>query len=156
MYAIRSYYEYTASAGQIVIAAGELSGSITLTSLDDSILELDETIAVQVDSVVNAVENGVQAVTATVLNDDAATLSISDVVVTEGEGATFTVTLDNDVDTGFTIDFATADGSAVAGEDYTALTGTLTFAGVAGEQQSFTINIAGGDVVELTERNNFV
>jgi uncharacterized cupredoxin-like copper-binding protein len=143
--------DYVASAGQIRIAPGELTGSITVSSLDNAIVELDETIEIQVDSVVNADENGVQEVTATVVNDDAASLSISDVVVTEGEGATFTVTLDNDVDTAVTVDFATANGSAEAGEDYTALAGTLSFTGKAGETQSFTVNVSGENLVELNE-----
>ena len=80
-----------------------------------------------------------------------ATLSISDVTVTEGGDAVFTVTLDSDVDTGFTVNFATSDGSAIAGEDYTALSGTLTFAGTAGETQTFAVDITGEDVVELNE-----
>ncbi|NIM50600.1 MAG: hypothetical protein GTO22_15340, partial [Gemmatimonadales bacterium] len=143
--------DYAASAGQIRIAPGELTGSITLSSLDDAVVELDETAVVQIDSAVNAVEYVDQEVTATVVNDDAATLSISDVTVTEGEGATFTVTLDNDVDVGVSVDFATSDGSAVAGEDYAALSGTLSFTGTAGETQSFTVNVTGENLVELNE-----
>ena len=143
--------DYVASGTQIQIASGDLSGSITLSSLDNNIVELDEAIDVQVDSAVNAIEYVDQQVAATVFNDDAATFSISDVVVTEGEGATFTVTLDNDVDAAVTVDFATSDGSAVAGQDYTALSGTLSFAGVAGETQTFTVDITSEDIVELSE-----
>ena len=47
---------------------------------------------------------------------------------------------------------STVDGSAIAGSDYTAVTGTLlTFAGEAGEEQTFPVTIVGGDVAEGEE-----
>ena len=39
----------------------------------------------------------------------------------------FTVTLDKSADRTITVDYATADGTATAGKDYTAASGTLTF-----------------------------
>ena len=61
----------------------------------------------------------------------AATISIGDVTVTEGDtGATtasFTVTLSESSPDTVTVDYATADGSAAAPGDYTAASGTLTF-----------------------------
>ncbi len=61
----------------------------------------------------------------------AGTLAIADVTVNEDAGtATFTVTLGGDAPAAgesVTVDFATADGTAVDGTDYTAATGTLTF-----------------------------
>ena len=39
----------------------------------------------------------------------------------------FTVTLSRAATSGFTVDYATSDGSALAGEDYTAASGTLSF-----------------------------
>jgi hypothetical protein len=70
-------------------------------------------------------------------------LSISDVSVTEGNsGATsalFTVNLSAAASGPVTVKYATANGTAAAGSDYTAASGTLTFA--AGER-SKTINVA--------------
>src|SRR5436309_15792640 len=67
----------------------------------------------------------------TIVNDDVAHLSINDVTVTEGNSGTtlanFTVTLDAAVDTPVSVDHTTANGTAQAGSDYTAATGTLTF-----------------------------
>jgi ribosomal protein L35AE/L33A len=61
----------------------------------------------------------------------AATISIGDVTVTEGDtGATtasFTVTLSELSTNTVTVDYATADGSAAAPGDYSAVSGTLTF-----------------------------
>uniref|UniRef100_UPI00234B4FDF Calx-beta domain-containing protein n=1 Tax=Zeaxanthinibacter TaxID=561554 RepID=UPI00234B4FDF len=75
-----------------------------------------------------------------------------DVTVNEADGtATFTVTLSGAVQGGFTIDYATADGSAEADGDYDAATGTLTFAGNDGETQAIVININEDLLIENTE-----
>ena len=56
-------------------------------------------------------------------------LSVADVMVDEGDGtAEFTVTLDVASGETVTVDYATSNGTAVAGSDYTAKSGTLTFA----------------------------
>ena len=61
-----------------------------------------------------------------------AALSIGDVSVAEGNSgtstATFTVTLSTAASSAVTVDYATANGTATAGSDYVAASGTLTFA----------------------------
>ena len=68
-------------------------------------------------------------------------VSVADARVEEGPNATldFAVTLDAAPAGAVTVDYATADGTAKAGEDYTATSGTLTFE--AGES-SKTIPVA--------------
>ena len=58
------------------------------------------------------------------------TLSVADAEAEEAEGATlkFTVTLSRTVDETVTVAYATADDTATAGVDYTAASGTLSFA----------------------------
>ena len=58
-----------------------------------------------------------------------AALSVADAEATEGPGATlaFAVTLSRAASATVTVDYATADGTAEAGADYEATTGTLTF-----------------------------
>ena len=60
-------------------------------------------------------------------------LSVADAQATEGTDTAvpFAVTLSRAASGAVTVDYATADGTATAGEDYTATSGTLTFA--AGE-----------------------
>ena len=60
---------------------------------------------------------------------DPSRLSIADAEATEGEDQTldFVVTLDPAAAQTVTVDYATADGTATAGDDYTATSGTLTF-----------------------------
>ena len=70
-----------------------------------------------------------------------AALIVADASVDEGPGATldFAVTLDRERHAAVTVDYATSDGTATAGSDYTAASGTLTFA--AGET-SKTVSVA--------------
>ena len=59
-----------------------------------------------------------------------AALSVADASATEGTDATldFAVSLDRASTLTVTVDYATSDGTATAGDDYTATSGTLTFA----------------------------
>ena len=68
-------------------------------------------------------------------------LAVADATVAEGATATldFVVTLTRAVTGAVTVDYATSDGTATAGSDYTATSGTLTFA--AG-QTSKTVAVA--------------
>ena len=61
-------------------------------------------------------------------------LSVADATAAEGGTASFAVTLDRGSLRTVTVDYATADGNAVAGSDYAAASGTLTFA--PGESQA--------------------
>ena len=56
-------------------------------------------------------------------------LAVSDTTASEEEDSAlvFKVTLDMAADRAITVDYATADGTATAGKDYTAVSGTLTF-----------------------------
>ena len=74
------------------------------------------------------------------LKDPPPAVSVADARAEEGPGATldFAVTLDRAPTGEVTVDYATADGTATAGDDYTAVSDTLTFA--AGET-SKTISV---------------
>ena len=65
-----------------------------------------------------------------------AALSVADARAEEATGATvdFTVTLSRAASRPVTVDYATSDGTATAGADYTATSGTLTFAAGASSQ----------------------
>ena len=79
-------------------------------------------------------------------------LTAVDAEVTEGPGVSlgFEVTLDRASDGRVTVDYATADGSATAGQDYTAARGTLTFA--SGEtRKTVTVAVLDDSVDEGSE-----
>jgi chitinase len=82
------------------------------------------------------------------------TLSIGDASITEGNAGTsqlsFTVKLSQAAIGPVTVHYSTADGTASAGSDYTALAGTLTFA--AGEtSKTISVPITGDSAVEASE-----
>jgi hypothetical protein len=85
----------------------------------------------------------------------AAVINIADFSRAEGTSATpgqalILVTLTEAATSAITVNYATMDGTAVAGSDFTAKTGTITFA--AGQtQQSISIDIIGDSVDEDNE-----
>ena len=81
-------------------------------------------------------------------------VSIADAAVAEGDsgtsGAVFAVTLSKASEETVTVAYATADGTAVAGEDYLAASGTLTFAPGTTSQQ-VVVTVTGDSAVEADE-----
>jgi hypothetical protein len=81
------------------------------------------------------------------------TISINDASATEGGAENFTVSLEScggPFDQTVTVDFATADGTAVAPGDYTPNSGTLTFApGVT--SQTVTVQTIDDNLLEVPE-----
>src|SRR4029077_13507830 len=81
-------------------------------------------------------------------------ISTSDRTVTEGNtgvtSATFTVTLSAAYDVPVTVNYSTANGTATAGSDYQATSGTLTFA--PGEtSKTVTVQVIGDRLAEANE-----
>ena len=75
-----------------------------------------------------SIESGKGTAVADIAESDAVTVSVSgDERVTEGESATYTISLDSAESTSaITVDYATTDKTATAGTDYTAASGTVT------------------------------
>ncbi|MFP2996300.1 Calx-beta domain-containing protein [Spongiivirga sp. MCCC 1A20706] len=146
--------DYDAASGTLTFAGtdGETQ-TITVNITDDTLLEPDETYFVDLASISNPLVMVLDAQgLGTITNDDVASIAINDQVVDEDAGtATFTVTLTGDVQNGFTIDYASADNSAIQGTDYDAVSGTLTFTGTTGEALDITVNITDDTLLEPTE-----
>lgn len=83
-----------------------------------------------------------------------ANVSISDVTLTEGDAGTqvmtFTVTRTSTAGA-FTVDYATSDGSAQAGQDYAETHGTLTFTAGGPASQTVSVTIAADAAPEPNE-----
>jgi hypothetical protein len=120
--------DYTAVSGILTLAAGQTQGTIDVTVLGDRIFEGNETFNLGLASP-NNVTLGTATGVGTINNDDAQGLSVDDVTAREGlQNAAFTVTLSPAVASPVTVNYATANGTATAGSDYTSMSGTLTFA----------------------------
>ena len=66
--------DYTASSAEIIIVAGGLTGTATVTSVQDLTNEANETIIIDINSVTNGSESGTQQETITINDDDCATV----------------------------------------------------------------------------------
>jgi chitinase len=146
--------DYTAKSGTLTFAAGETTKTFSITVAGDTRVESAETLLVNLTGATGATIADPQAVVTIKDNDALPTLSIADATVTEGDSGTktvkMTVTLSKASSSAVTVNYATADGTATAGSDYTARSGTLTFA--AGETtKTFSITVAGDTRVESAE-----
>ena len=149
--------DYVTGSGTLTFAPGETSKSVTVGVLGDTTVEADETFVVKLSGASGATISRARA-TGTIRNDDTApvlpTLSIADASKAEGASGTsnmaFTVTLSKASTTSITVGYATANGTATAGSDYTATTGTVTFA--AGETaKTLNVGVTGDTTTEPTE-----
>ena len=94
--------------------------------------------------------------TGTITNDDSATITINSPSVMEGNAGTtslsFTVSINNPVDTAVTMTANTANVSATAGSDYTAVSGgTVTFAANSTTAQTVNVTVSGDTSIEANE-----
>src|SRR5262249_41050943 len=135
--------------------------------LDDAIDEFDEVFGVDLSGPLNATISRSRAMGTIVDNDPPPHLSINDVSIAEGDSgqvsASLSLTLSAVSGKPITVQYDTADGSAVAGSDYVASSGTVTIppgalsaavkVPVKGEttfetNESFTVNLSNpGNVV---------
>ncbi len=140
------------AASPVTIPAGSISTTLVVNPNTDNTVEPDETVIITLTDG-TSYDLGTGAATGTITNDDAATVTLSGgASQNEGTTFTFTATLNNPVQGGFTVPYATNDGTAMlANNDYTDNDGVLTFAGTAGETKTFTINTTADITVELDE-----
>ncbi|MCA9901412.1 MAG: CSLREA domain-containing protein [Ardenticatenaceae bacterium] len=146
--------DYTAVAGTLTFSPGDLTKTIAVPIVGDLLDEEDETFLITLDSPTNAYLADGQALGTIVDNDAAPSLSINDITVVEGDSgsknANFTVTASAPSGKTMQVNYATANGSAVAGGDYTAVSGTLIF--TPGQtSKTITVNVLGDLLDEENE-----
>jgi Autotransporter beta-domain/Calx-beta domain len=147
--------DYTRPA-TVTISAGSTTATVTLPVVDDSTLEGTETVIVTLGSIASglATLGTPRVATNTIADNDTASIAINSVSIAESGGsATFTATLTGVTQTAFTVAYATSDGTALAGLDYTTRTGTLSFAANTASPQTrtFTVPVTNDVIVEATE-----
>jgi hypothetical protein len=146
--------DFLTASGTLTFAPGETSKTITVAVRGDQMFEPNETFVVNLGGATNATMSDWTGI-GTIVNDDVAPgISISEFSTVEGRSGsttfTFTVTLSAPSATPITVNYSTANGTATAGEDYTAASGTVTFA--PGETtRTITIKVKGDRKVEADE-----
>ena len=150
--------DYVAGSGTVTFPAGTTTQTITVVVNGDVVNEPDETFFVNLGGEVNATITDAQG-QGTILNDDGIpSISINDVSVIEGNigtvNANFTVTLSATSGQVVTVNYATSNGTATAGSDYVAQSGTLTFS-AGSTTQTITV-VVNSDLLDEPNETFFV
>ena len=144
--------DYTSGSGTLTFAADSAAGAtqtITVAVADDDLSETSETFSVGLGIIGGdiaddvSLKTGLSSATATIAASNPITISISGPTsVDEGEAATYTVSLSPSgvkPTADLTVNYATSDGTAEAGSDYTGASDTLTFTEASPGDKTFTV-----------------
>ena len=150
--------DYTASQGSVTFTPGQTRQTLSLLVLGDTGVEPDERFQVTLASPLNAALATHSSATVTLTNDDAAaiqpTLAISGTRVNEGQSgvtsASLTVSLSAAASQPVSVNYSIVNGTALAGSDYQASSGTLSFA-PGQTSQTISIPVIGDTTVEPDE-----
>ena len=155
--------DYDLSSGTLTFPAGSPSGStqtIEVSIFDDSVDEPGETFAITLSNPVGGALGTPNTHTVTIDdNDPTPLISITDMTVIEGSSGTvnafFTVTQSALSSQVVTVNYGTADGTAIAGSDYVTVSGTLTFPAGSFSPRTISVPVI-GDLVNEPHENFFV
>ncbi|RFM31935.1 Calx-beta domain-containing protein, partial [Chitinophaga silvisoli] len=138
--------DYTTLTGNVIIPAGQNSAAINVNMLDDKIIEGNETVILTLTDVT-------KTATLTITDDENQTISITK-TANAAEPATngsFTVSLPAGVTSTQNISVPyTVSGTATAGTDYTALTGSVIIP-AGSNNASITVNVIDDQLIEGSE-----
>ncbi|MGI9251564.1 MAG: Calx-beta domain-containing protein, partial [Pseudohongiellaceae bacterium] len=124
--------DYVVGGGKLTFAADavDLGLSVTVTLVDDAMVEPDETFLLTLSDPGNDATLAADASAAigTIISDDAAFVAVDAASAGENENLVFAVTLSPVSYQTVVVNYATMDGTAKEGEDYTGISdGMLTF-----------------------------
>ena len=146
--------DYVAVSGTLTFNAGDRFDRVRTMKLGDEIDEPVERICLEIyDQSQNALL-ALEPIWYDIIYDDdpPATIIVDSPSVAENAGSlTFTVTLGTPGDDRAEFEYETADGSATAGDDYTATSGTLTFRPGESATQTVRVPISNDSLDELAE-----
>jgi len=147
--------DYTAASGTVTFDPNDTSETVSITVLGDTADEADETFTVDLSNAQDVTLAETQG-TGTIQDDDPLpTLSITDATVAEGDSNSqtvdLTVTLTGDTNRTVSVNYATANGTASAGSDYTAVSDTLIFTPGGALTQTISVTVIGDEESEPDE-----
>ncbi|MCC8256419.1 Calx-beta domain-containing protein [Vibrio campbellii] len=111
----------------VTMPAMDTTFSVTMETLNDDIYEGDETFTLSGSTSVQTTP-AIGTVTIDDETDRPSVADITDIQVTEGEDATFNVTLSNASTVAILVSMSLLDGTALAGDDFNATSVTITYA----------------------------
>ncbi len=150
--------DYAAQNGTLTFNAGDTSKDISIPIGTDNAVEEDETFSLSITNTADGADPIV--VTVTIVDDDLSPTAMPAVSVSDGtpvregdtgqKNAVFTIRLESKIPRHVTVRYATKNGTATAGSDYTAVSGMLTFP--ANEDvRTVTVPVSGDKAVENNE-----
>ena len=127
--------DYSSTATTVVIPALATTGTFTVTAANDSVDEFDETVIVDIQTVLNGTEAGVQQATTTIIDDDAeptVSLSINPSSIAENGGvAIVTATLSAPSEKPVTVNLDFSNSTATSGPDFSASSASISIPALA-------------------------
>lgn len=135
--------DYTAVSGTLDFAAHQSSKTFTVPLRDDPNFEGDETVTLALSAPTGGAVLGGQSTAVLSISDRSRiAFSAPSYITTEtGSGVTVFVRRTGDTDGACTVEFATADGTATAGIDYTPVVQVLTFAAQDANPKTITVPV---------------
>lgn len=156
--------DYAAGSGTLTFADGDTTDkTITVGITNDTAVESDETFSLALSNASGASLGSPSSVTITLVSDDVASppgrLQFGSATYNVSEGITtgiarISVTRVGGSGGALSVGYATGNGTAVAGSDYTAASGTLIFADGDSAPKTFTVPLINDTAVESTETVN--
>lgn len=155
--------QVSVDAASLTFTAGDwnVAQTVTVTAIDDTAVEGEHSSSVSMtassdDEAYAGI--AVAGFTATLTDDDStAQFSVAAVSVGESDGSvSLSVTRVGSVAAAASVQFSTVDGSAVAGSDYTATSGTLSWAPGESDARSITVPILSDRFAEQTKEFSVV
>ena len=137
--------DYRRARGTLTFSTGETQKTVTVAVIDDQLEDSGEIFTLNLRNPSDGTLKDASAI-GTILDDDdllrpKPLLTISDAEAYESdEEIVFTITLDNAPWEAASVAYATVDGTANAGEDYEASSGTVTFA-TNETEKTVTVNV---------------
>jgi len=147
--------DYATTSGTVTFPAGDATPQpVVVPIVDDSLAEGNEDFTV---ALTGAAIGSPGTATVTIVDDPAGTaqFTVSSINTAEDGGTvTLTVTRTGGTEGPLAVNYATADGTAVAPSDYTTTSGTITFPAGDATPQSFNIPINNDNLSEGDEMFN--
>jgi len=150
--------DYQSATGTLNWADGELSNqSFTITLVDDAIMEGDETVNISLSNVAGAALGDPQDAVLTIVDDEVASpgvvqFSASSYDVGEGGSSiSISVTRSGGASGAVTVDYSSSNGTATAGSDYQAASGTLNWPDGDASAKTFLVSILNDSAEENDE-----
>ncbi len=145
--------DFTAASGTLTFGPNETSKTVSVATTVDALDEESETFTLTLSSPTNATLEDATA-TGTIDNGESPdpVLGVADASAAEGSAVEFTVSLSEASSESVTVEYATSGGTATSGTDFTAASGTLSF---AANETSKTVSVATTDDSDDEENETF-